>query len=207
MSRAEATEPIGKRLKEHRVAAGLTQEKLAQLADVPYTTLTKIESGAIKNPSLHVISALAKALGASVDDFFMVDTFRGEYAIKRIWEDVLANISIGDQMFLTGIEEEKYVAFDKKGITEFIDEIKRRKITQKILSRSGDKYRLKGSHLEYRWIPEEYFSAVPMYVYGDRVAFVIWGPPIQSVILVNPLLAETYKKQFLFMWEHATKME
>ena len=58
--------PIGKRIKEHRKAVGLTQEGLASKAGIPYTTLTKIESGVIKNPSIKAIGQIAEALGASL---------------------------------------------------------------------------------------------------------------------------------------------
>ncbi|MCB0324982.1 MAG: helix-turn-helix transcriptional regulator, partial [Bdellovibrionales bacterium] len=47
---------VGKRIQEHRRSQGLTQEDLARLADVPYATLTKVESGAIRNPSLHLMA-------------------------------------------------------------------------------------------------------------------------------------------------------
>ncbi|MBI5683163.1 MAG: helix-turn-helix transcriptional regulator [Deltaproteobacteria bacterium] len=34
-------------------------------ADIPYTTLTKIETGVIKKPSVFVMAKLAKTLGVS----------------------------------------------------------------------------------------------------------------------------------------------
>ncbi len=59
---------LGLRIKLFRQKAELTQEKLAQAAIVPYTTLTKIESGAIKGPSVQVVLKIANALGTTVDD-------------------------------------------------------------------------------------------------------------------------------------------
>ena len=53
---------IGVRIKKLRAKAGLTQEGLARKADIPYTTLTKVESGVIKNPSVQVIAKIAAAL-------------------------------------------------------------------------------------------------------------------------------------------------
>lgn len=181
----------------------MTQEALARVAEVPYATLTKIESGAIRNPSLQVVARLAKALGASLDDFLMVETYRGEQAILRIFEDVLATLEDGDEMFITGIEEQRYLETNEAAVLGFIETLKARGIRQKLISCEGDTVRLPGSHIEYRWIPQEYFHPTPIYTYGDKVASIIWGPPIQSVILRNPLLAEAYHKQFLFMWENA----
>lgn len=59
---------IGERIKKYRLKAALTQEKLAREADISYTTLTKIESGVIKNPSVKVVAKIAKVLKISLDD-------------------------------------------------------------------------------------------------------------------------------------------
>lgn len=61
-------EVIGVRIKKLRTKAGLTQEGLARKADIPYTTLTKVESGVIKNPSVKVIAKIADALGVSIEN-------------------------------------------------------------------------------------------------------------------------------------------
>ncbi|MDD3735490.1 MAG: helix-turn-helix transcriptional regulator [Candidatus Pacebacteria bacterium] len=59
---------LGKKIKKLRTDLGLSQDELARKADVPYTTLTKIETGVIKKPSVYVVAKIAKALGVSVDD-------------------------------------------------------------------------------------------------------------------------------------------
>lgn len=59
---------IGERIKKYRLKADLTQEKLSREADISYTTLTKIESGVIKNPSVKVVAKIAKVLRISLDD-------------------------------------------------------------------------------------------------------------------------------------------
>ena len=51
-----------------RKKKGLTQDALAKKADIPYTTLAKIESDVIKNPSLQTITKIAKGLNVSLDD-------------------------------------------------------------------------------------------------------------------------------------------
>ncbi|MCX8034971.1 MAG: helix-turn-helix domain-containing protein [Candidatus Dojkabacteria bacterium] len=41
---------IGENIKKYSTKQGLSQENFAKKAGVKYTTLTKIESGVIKNP-------------------------------------------------------------------------------------------------------------------------------------------------------------
>jgi len=60
---------ISKNLKKLREAKGLSQEKLARLADVANNTIIKIEGGKNQNPTLDTLKKIAKALDVSVDDF------------------------------------------------------------------------------------------------------------------------------------------
>jgi 8-oxo-dGTP diphosphatase/putative hydrolase of the HAD superfamily len=59
---------LGHRLQSARVAAGLTQQALCQKAGLSYSTLTKIERGAIKSPSVFTIQSITGALGISLDE-------------------------------------------------------------------------------------------------------------------------------------------
>jgi FMN phosphatase YigB (HAD superfamily)/DNA-binding XRE family transcriptional regulator len=59
---------LGKRLQAARQTAGLTQQKLCQQANLSFSTLTKIERGAIKSPSIFTIQSIAGALGVSLDE-------------------------------------------------------------------------------------------------------------------------------------------
>lgn len=59
---------LGKRLQDARKAAGLTQQELCHRANLSYSTLAKIERGAIKAPSIFTIQSIAGALGSGLDE-------------------------------------------------------------------------------------------------------------------------------------------
>ncbi len=59
---------LANNIKKLREAKGLSQEKLARLADVANNTLIKMESGENQNPTLVTLKKVAKAFGVSVDD-------------------------------------------------------------------------------------------------------------------------------------------
>jgi DNA-binding XRE family transcriptional regulator len=59
---------LGKKIKVLRQKLELSQDEFARKADIPYTTLTKIEAGVIKKPSVFVMAKLAKTLGVSIED-------------------------------------------------------------------------------------------------------------------------------------------
>lgn len=60
---------FGLRIKQLRKGKGLSQEKLANLADIDRTYLPTIEKGE-RNVSIIVIEKLAIALGVTIKDFF-----------------------------------------------------------------------------------------------------------------------------------------
>jgi len=59
---------LAKNITRLRKVKGLSQEKLARLADVANNTLIKMESGENQNPTLETLKKVAKALEVSVDE-------------------------------------------------------------------------------------------------------------------------------------------
>jgi len=60
-------ETIGDKIKKLRNKQGLTQDELARKADLPYTTLTKIESNVITKPTIQTVMKIANGLGITID--------------------------------------------------------------------------------------------------------------------------------------------
>jgi len=61
-------ENLGQKIQKLRKEKGLSQDELARKADIPYTTLTKIEIGVIKKPSVFAVAKIAEALKISLDE-------------------------------------------------------------------------------------------------------------------------------------------
>ena len=60
---------LGARIKELRKAAGLTQEKLGEKADLNYKFIGELERGQV-NVSLDSLIRIAEALGIKIEDLF-----------------------------------------------------------------------------------------------------------------------------------------
>ncbi len=67
MDRKQA-ESLGEKIQRLRKGKSLSQDELARKADIPYTTLTKIEIGVIKKPSVFAVAKIAEALEISLDE-------------------------------------------------------------------------------------------------------------------------------------------
>jgi transcriptional regulator with XRE-family HTH domain len=59
---------LAKKVKQLREKLGLSQEKLARLADVSNNTVINIEAGKQDNPTIDTLKRVAKALNVSVED-------------------------------------------------------------------------------------------------------------------------------------------
>jgi transcriptional regulator with XRE-family HTH domain len=65
----EVIKAFGIRVREFRISQDLTQEELANLADVPLSQIGRIERGEV-NVTLSSISAIAAALKIEISDLF-----------------------------------------------------------------------------------------------------------------------------------------
>ena len=59
---------IAKTVKRLREKTGLSQEKLARLADVSNNTIINIEAGKQNNPTIETLKKIAKALNVPIED-------------------------------------------------------------------------------------------------------------------------------------------
>lgn len=65
---------LGRRLQEVRREKGLTQQDLCQKSGLSYSTLAKIERGAIKSPSVFTIRSIAESLHVGLDELLGLQT-------------------------------------------------------------------------------------------------------------------------------------
>ena len=68
----EDSQALGSAIQSARKRANLTQQQLCQQADLSYSTLAKIERGAIKTPSVFTVKRIAEVLHISMDDLLGV---------------------------------------------------------------------------------------------------------------------------------------
>jgi transcriptional regulator with XRE-family HTH domain len=59
---------LSKRIKDLRRKFKITQDRLSKKADIPFSTLAKIEGGYISNPSMETLIKIADAFGIGIDE-------------------------------------------------------------------------------------------------------------------------------------------
>jgi len=59
---------LGKRIKALRSKSNISQDRLAKKANIPFSTLVKIEAGYTPNPSMETLIKIADAFGIALDE-------------------------------------------------------------------------------------------------------------------------------------------
>ena len=70
------------------------------------------------------------------------------------------------------------------------------------LTKEGATILYKYPHVRYRFLPDEYFSPNPIFLYGDRIAIVVWEP-LNIVRIQSRDLADAWRKYFWLLWKIA----
>jgi transcriptional regulator with XRE-family HTH domain len=107
-------------------------------------------------------------------------------------EICVSNVNEADFEYWLGDEDAAYV--------EKMDKLKN--INFRILSKHGD-MNVSSSYAEYRWVPEEQFSAAPFYVYGDKFAMILFEKDVTVFVVKNSSIADAQRKQFDIAWDKA----
>ena len=63
---------LGENIRKLRKEQGLSQERLARLADVSNNTVIKLEAGENMNPTLDTLGNLSRALNVTIDELVAV---------------------------------------------------------------------------------------------------------------------------------------
>jgi FMN phosphatase YigB (HAD superfamily)/DNA-binding XRE family transcriptional regulator len=83
---------LGRRLQAARLTAGLTQQALCQKAGLSFSTLTKIERGAIKSPSVFTIQSITTSLGIGLDELLggasKMNKHRSKSGVSFVYFDI-----------------------------------------------------------------------------------------------------------------------
>jgi putative hydrolase of the HAD superfamily len=109
---------LGGRVQELRKAAHLTQQGLCQKASLSYSTLAKIERGAIKAPSIFTIAGIAQALDISLDELMAANVtppqprLTTQSGVRFVYFDINGCLIQASQRALTRLADDYALPLD-----------------------------------------------------------------------------------------------
>ncbi len=215
--RAEITMITIEQIKAARALLGWGQVELAKAAGISLPALGNLERGAV-TPRLKTIQAIQGILEDSGVEFIegpgvrrqretlKIMMLEGEDAVEKLFEDFYDTLKKdGGTLMVRGVSDRKFMKAAHEPLTTFLKRVHRHKrIRSHLLVCEGDDCFVgKPDSTVYRWVDKDVFGLVPSYIYRDKYAVLLWGPPLRVVITQNPSLAETYRRQFEADWKRA----
>ena len=149
-----------------------------------------------KGEKLKQILPDLQKLQSFIKEDFSVEVHQGREGFKYWLNLVLRE---GKDVSGIGIEEAE---FDDKYHYELESFFKKEKeigITEKLISRKGTKFVYPYKHLEYRYLPEEFFSPMGIIIFSEYVAIQNFHND-STIIIKSKSIADAYRKQFSHLW-------
>lgn len=193
-----------------------SQTDLANRTGISATSIGSIEN-AQSSPRANTLQTIQKAFEDSGIEFIGREGVRQKTGDVRVlhgregfWEfyqdifDVLS--AYPGEALVSNVNERDFEKWlGAENVTTHVARMKKvQGVTYKIMIREEDNYYLATpDYAEYRWTPKEHFSSVPFYVYGKKLAVLLFDAEPTVIIIDYPAVAEAYRIQFDAIWATA----
>lgn len=204
-------------IKAARALIDWSQQDLAEAIDVSLPTLRNIEKGG--DAKLVTLKKIQTTLEVNGIEFGVNDgvkrrstilrTLEGQAGYWEFYDDVYETIKkSGGEILVSNVDERE---FDKWlgnrweiQKNRMLDLSQEQDFNIRILVKEGDRHFTVPEYADYKWTPQDRFSEIPFYVYGNKLAIILFEPENVSISIIdNPKIADAYKKQFNVMWDQA----
>jgi sugar-specific transcriptional regulator TrmB len=133
-----------------------------------------------------------------------VEVVKGKLVLRIIYNDIFKTLNeTKTELFAMGVDEEKFLEFDRIAIKQYISKMNKAKLKEKLLSKESAATFFPGGQSQYRLLPDHLFNPNPTHIYGDKVAIILWGTPMHGIIMQSKQVADAYRKYFHILWDIA----
>lgn len=202
-----------------RAARGLldwTVGNLAEKSGIGASQVSAIENGKSAG-SIEAISAIASAFDKAGIELMedggvrprksRIYSYRGHDGFCAFFDDVYETARSTDHpdFCVSNVEEhlfEKWLgAYDSIHMSRMA-KLKNR--TVRALLKGTDVYASSSAYTEYRWVSEDRFAAVSLYLYGDKAAFIEFlENDVVVTVVDSPAVTLAQRKMFELAWSLA----
>ncbi len=131
----------------------------------------------------------------SVKEKQEVHSFKGLAGIKTILQDMLKSkteiLDFGAEYMVKDLLKNYYSTWERERL--------KNKITMRIIANLRIKP-VKMRLAEIRYVPEKFTSSVSTYVYGNKIAMIMWVEFPIGIIIEHSTVAESYRNYFEYVW-------
>ena len=132
-----------------------------------------------------------------------VEVFKGKEGLKVFLTDI---INTKKDVCLFGLDDTKYDETLPIFMPQYFRKLREKGIKERVISLKKKGILIfDNPSTKYRFLESEYLNPTNTFIYGDKIAIVIWQMPISVIMIRNKQLAETYAEHFEKLWKVADK--
>lgn len=186
---------------------------LAKQANLTVNGINKIERGHVQ-AHRETLETLQKIFEEAGLEFLpgsglrkkdrIIQVHEGKDANRHLLDDVYITLrDTGGEVLVAGLDESLVIKdVDQDFLDAHLARLTGSNVHERLLIKTGDT-NFVAPHETYRWMPEKYFSAYPLYIYGPKLALVSWAPTARCVIIHDEAFAESARRLFNYVWDKA----
>ncbi|MBU2561570.1 MAG: hypothetical protein KKD17_04680 [Nanoarchaeota archaeon] len=137
-----------------------------------------------------------------------VEVIKGRNVIRTVLRDVINTLrKTRGELMMLGVEEARFVDEDRIAIAQYLRDLKRFGLKERLIAKEGAEIYFTGEQSEYRLIDAEHFNPNPTYIYSGKVVQVVWGNPTHAVMIHSKEVYDGNRKHFEMLWKMARQMK
>ncbi len=182
--------------------AGLSKTAIANVENGKHRPTTKNASSIVQAFTRHDIEFVEDGVRKRKD---FVKIFDGSTSFDDFFDDVYLEIKkYGGEILINGIDENTFKKHFSPGFRD--KHIQRMEslgnYTCRCLIKQDDPNPEKVDYAEYKRVSESLYSNVPFYIYGKKLAIILWKDNPKIIVLDDTDVRDAYRKQFNYVWEN-----
>lgn len=196
-----------------------SQTDLSERTGISATSIGSIENGQT-TPRANTVNTIQKTFETAGIEFIgtegvrirtgYVRVFSGRDGLTEFYDDIYHTLktfegdvlvsNVNERQFVKALGDYAAVHIERmKGLSE--------QVQYKILVREDDNYTPGSDYAEYKGLPKELFASVPFYLYGDKLAIMLFDREMTVIVMNYPAIADAYRIQFADMWGRGTILD
>jgi transcriptional regulator with XRE-family HTH domain len=219
------TRPIAtiEQIRAARALLGWSQGELAHHAGLSQTGIARIENGT-NRPNTNTLDKILRAFDREDVELIgtsgvkkrtgEIRTLQGRGGFADFMDDVYETVKANGQdaeVCVSNVDEKQFDKWFKETGSTYLDKMQnlRKNLDFKfrIIICEGDNFQI-ASYAEYKTAKPDHFGAVPFYVYGNKLALILFEEKdIAIYIIENKKIADAQRKEFNLSWGSAQSVQ
>lgn len=194
-----------------------TQDSLANACGITKDMVSKIESGKSQG-SLNSLQQIEEALTIAGIEFLDndgvarksggVESYKGRAGFLNFIMDVYATMKSGGDIYASNVNEDQFLKWEGDEAEAHMARMASISgLRCRFLIEDGDTNIVASHYATYRMVGKESFGDIPLYIYGDKTALIVFEEDnVEVFVIKHSEITRYFRKRFHDIWNIAKEV-